>query len=44
MGHEKQQWLSNNEEMALVKWIAQLTCSGYPVTHSVLREMVEEIR
>ena len=42
--HEQLQILSLAEEKELVRWITQLTVSGYPPRHATLREMAEEIR
>src|SRR5436305_11780189 len=42
--HEQLQILSLAEENELVRWITQLTVSGYPPRHATLREMAEEIR
>ena len=39
-----QQNLTPPEEHALLKWVTQLTITGYPAKHSMLREMAEEIR
>ena len=41
---ESTQLLSIPEEKALAKCITRLTASGFPVTHDLLQEMVEEIR
>src|SRR2546423_13281341 len=42
--HAKQQNLTEAEENALVKWITQLTASGYPARHATVCEMAEQIR
>src|SRR5436305_12640198 len=42
--HESSQLLSVAEEKALARWITRLTFSGYPATHTFIREMAEEIR
>jgi hypothetical protein len=39
-----QQLLSPAQEDALLKWIKQLTIRGYAPTHSLVREIAEEIR
>ena len=41
---ESQQLLTIPEEDVLVAWCRQLTVTGYPARHNVLREMAEEIR
>ena len=38
------QQLSPEEESALAKWVWCLSSTGYPVHHSFLRELVEEIQ
>ena len=40
----KHQALSPAEEIALVRWITHITATGYPSTHSLLREMTQIIR
>ena len=40
----KQQLLSESQENTLLKWIKQLTSSGYPVTYPLLRDIASEIR
>jgi DDE superfamily endonuclease/Tc5 transposase DNA-binding domain len=42
--NEPNQFLTAGEETALVKWITQTTASGYPVRHSLLRDMALEIK
>ena len=42
--HEAEQILSHAEEKELVRWITQLTITGYAPRHLTLREMAEEIR
>src|SRR5437870_4354034 len=39
-----QQLLHDHEEIVLTKWIKELTITGYAPSHSLLREMAEEIR
>jgi DDE superfamily endonuclease/Tc5 transposase DNA-binding domain len=41
---EPQQLFTLAEEKALAAWITRLTASGYPVSHSLIEEMAEEIR
>ena len=41
---QQQQNLTPTQEETLLKWIKQLTITGYAPTHSLLREMAEEIR
>jgi Tc5 transposase-like DNA-binding protein len=43
-GQESAQLLSMAEEKALVKWISQLSSTGKPVRHALVKEMAEEIR
>jgi tryptophanyl-tRNA synthetase len=38
------QLLSKNQEIILLKWIKQLTSSGYAPSHQVLREVADEVR
>ncbi|KFZ17205.1 hypothetical protein V501_01865 [Pseudogymnoascus sp. VKM F-4519 (FW-2642)] len=40
----KQQLLSKNQEIILLKWIKELTTSGYAPSHQILREVVDEVR
>ena len=42
--HELTQLLFIPEEKALAQYITRLTISGFPVTHDLLQEMIEEIR
>src|SRR5437762_9877851 len=42
--HELTQLLSISEEKTLAQCITRLTASGFPVTHDLLQEMIEEIR
>jgi hypothetical protein len=39
-----QQLLSKNQEATLLKWIKELTSSGYAPSHRILREVAEEVR
>src|SRR3954454_19860735 len=39
----KQQILSPAQESVLLKWIKQLTISGYSPRHQLLRELAEEV-
>ena len=41
---QKQQLLSKIEEKTLLKWIKELTASGYAPSHRILREVAEEVR
>lgn len=41
---QKQQHLSKNQEIILLKWIKGLTTSGYAPSHRILREVAEEVR
>jgi hypothetical protein len=41
---QQQQKLSYAEEKVLLKWIKELTVSGYSPRHQLLKEMAEEIR
>ena len=41
---QKQQHLSKNQEIILLKWIKGLTASGYAPSHRILREVAEEVR
>ncbi|KFZ00238.1 hypothetical protein V498_00216 [Pseudogymnoascus sp. VKM F-4517 (FW-2822)] len=43
-GHLPQQLLSKNQEKTLLKWIKELTASGYAPSHRILREVAEEVR
>ena len=40
----QQQLLSKNQETILLKWIKQLTSSGYAPSHWILREVANEVR
>jgi hypothetical protein len=42
--HEHRQILSNPEEKTLVRWITQLTNTGFPASPALAIEMAEEIR
>ena len=42
--HESIQLLSIPEEKTLAQCITRLTASGFPVTHDLFQEMIEEIR
>jgi predicted transcriptional regulator len=41
---QKQQLLSKNQEKTLLKWIKELTASGYAPSHRILCEVAEEVR
>jgi hypothetical protein len=41
---QKQQHLTGNQEKLLLKWIKQLTVSGYAPGYQLLREIADEIR
>jgi predicted transcriptional regulator len=41
---QKQQLLSKNQERTLLKWIKELTNSGYAPSHRILREVADEVR
>ncbi|KFY47313.1 hypothetical protein V494_00068 [Pseudogymnoascus sp. VKM F-4513 (FW-928)] len=41
---QQQQLLSKNQELTLLKWIKQLTSSGYAPSHRILREVADEVR
>jgi hypothetical protein len=41
---QKQQLLSKNQEKTLLKWIKELTISGYAPSHRILREVADEVR
>jgi hypothetical protein len=41
---QQQQLLSKNQEQTLLKWIKELTASGYAPSHRILREVAEEVR
>jgi hypothetical protein len=41
--HENQQLLNAHEESELVRWITLATKAGYPVQHTILRSMAQEI-
>ena len=41
---QKQQLLSKIQEKTLLKWIKELTGSGYAPSHRILREVAEEVR
>ncbi|KFY63119.1 hypothetical protein V496_04181 [Pseudogymnoascus sp. VKM F-4515 (FW-2607)] len=41
---QKQQLLSKNQEKTLLKWIKELTTSGYAPSHWILREVADEVR
>ena len=41
---EPQQLYTIAEEHAIIQWITRLTSSGYPVTHSLIEEIAEEVR
>jgi transposase len=41
---QKQQLLSKNQEATLLKWIKELTTSGYAPSHRILHEVAEEVR
>ncbi|PQM43956.1 hypothetical protein VE01_10852 [Pseudogymnoascus verrucosus] len=38
------QLLSKNQEIVLLKWIKELTASGYAPSHRILREVADEVR
>jgi hypothetical protein len=40
----KQQLLSKTQEKTVLKWIKELTISGYAPSHRILREVANEIR
>ena len=40
----KQQLLSKNQEIILLKWIKELTSSSYAPSHRILREVADEVR
>jgi transposase len=40
----KQQLLSKTQEKTLLRWIKELTISGYAPSHRILREVADEIR
>ncbi len=42
--YEQQQKLSYTEEKVLLKWIKELTISGYSPGHRLLKEIAEELR
>ena len=42
--HESKQLLSNAEEKTLLRWITQLTRTGYPASPALALEMAETIR
>jgi len=42
--HADNQKLTTAEETELVRWITQLTITGYPPRHPLLRSMAETIR
>ena len=42
--HETTQILSSAEEKTLLKWITQLTCTGYPASPALAIQMAETIR
>lgn len=42
--NEPNQFLTAGEETALTQWITQTTASGYPVRHSLLRDIALEIK
>jgi hypothetical protein len=42
--HQKHQLLSKNQERTLLKWIKELTTSGYAPSHQILREVADEVR
>ena len=41
---QQQQLLLKNQEATLLKWIKELTNSGYAPSYCILREIAEEIR
>jgi hypothetical protein len=41
---QQQQLLSKNQEQTLLKWIKELTSSGYAPSHRILREVADEVR
>jgi hypothetical protein len=41
---QQQQLLSKTQEQTLLKWIKQLTSSGYAPSHWILREVADEVR
>ena len=41
---QQQQLLSKNQEKTLLKWIKELTSSGYAPSHRILREVADEVR
>ena len=41
---QQQQLLSKTQEETLLKWIKELTISGYAPSHHILREVAEDIR
>jgi hypothetical protein len=41
---QQQQLLSKNQEQTLLKWIKELTYSGYAPSHRILQEVADEVR
>ena len=41
---QQQQLLSKTQEKTLLKWIKELTSSGYAPSHRILREVADEVR
>ncbi|KFZ19103.1 hypothetical protein V501_00818 [Pseudogymnoascus sp. VKM F-4519 (FW-2642)] len=41
---QQQQLLTKNQEQTLLKWIKELTASGYAPSYQILREVVDEVR
>ncbi|PQM43958.1 hypothetical protein VE01_10854 [Pseudogymnoascus verrucosus] len=41
---QQQQLLTKNQEQTLLKWIKELTASGYAPSHRILREVADEVR
>jgi hypothetical protein len=41
---QQQQLLLKNQEQTLLKWIKELTISGYAPSHRILREVADEVR
>ncbi|KFY79954.1 hypothetical protein V499_01123 [Pseudogymnoascus sp. VKM F-103] len=40
---QKQQLLSKTQEQTLLKWIKELTASGYAPSHRILQEVADEV-
>jgi hypothetical protein len=41
---QQQQLLTKNQEQILLKWIKELTASGYAPSYRILREVADEVR